>query len=248
LRLRYKVLLINSVAALVAAVVLSVAYANTRSVAQEYLMTLEEVVPKSRALDGLQSAIIAVIGSTHELALLRLARSDLTVSFREIESGEMEDLQEAVANFWANLATYQLRSANDALEQAPATAILEAGREVLAASDGLLTRLPVIDRGHELVAARQRLEAAEDQIVARLREARARERAAALAARSKMSSVIDRSVRIQALAVVITIVLMAGAGLAVASTIIRPLDRLTKATQRVGTGDFDLGELPRRRD
>jgi hypothetical protein len=162
LRLRYKVLLINSVAALVAAVVLSVAYANTRSVAQEYLMTLEEVVPKSRALDGLQSAIIAVIGSTHELALLRLARSDLTVSFREIESGEMEDLQEAVANFWANLATYQLRSANDALEQAPATAILEAGREVLAASDGLLTRLPVIDRGHELVAARQRLEAAED--------------------------------------------------------------------------------------
>ena len=73
MRLRYKVLLINSVAALVAAVVLSVAYANTRSVAQEYLMTLEEVVPKSRALDGLQSAIIAVIGSTHERALLRLA-------------------------------------------------------------------------------------------------------------------------------------------------------------------------------
>jgi hypothetical protein len=30
------------------------------------------VVPKTRALDGLQSAIIAVIGSTHELALLRL--------------------------------------------------------------------------------------------------------------------------------------------------------------------------------
>ena len=52
LRLRYKVLLINSVAALVAAVVLSVAYANTRSVAQEYLMTLEEVVPKTRALAG----------------------------------------------------------------------------------------------------------------------------------------------------------------------------------------------------
>ena len=52
LRLRYKVLLINSVATLVAAVVLSVAYANTRSVAQEYLMSLEEVVPKSRALDG----------------------------------------------------------------------------------------------------------------------------------------------------------------------------------------------------
>jgi hypothetical protein len=127
LRLRYKVLLINSVAALVAAVVLSVAYANTRSVAQEYLMTLEEVVPKTRALDGLQSAIIAVIGSTHELALLRLAPRDLTVSFREIESGEMEDLQEAVANFWANLATYQLRSANDAREQAPATAILERG-------------------------------------------------------------------------------------------------------------------------
>ena len=71
LRLRYKVLLINSVAALVAAVVLSVAYANTRSVAQGYLMTLEGMLPRARALDGLQSAIIAVIGSTHELALLR---------------------------------------------------------------------------------------------------------------------------------------------------------------------------------
>ena len=204
-------------------------------------MTLEEVVPKTRALDGLQSAIIAVIGSTHELALLRLAPRDLTVSFREIESGEMEDLQEAVANFWANLATYQLRSANDAREQAPATAILEGGREVMAASDGLLARLPVIERGHELVVARQRLEAAEDQVVARLREARAHERAAALAARNKMSSVIDRSVRMQALAVVITLVMMAGAGLAVAGTIIRPLDHLTKATERVATGDFDLG-------
>ena len=153
----------------------------------------------------------------------------------------MEDLQEAVANFWANLATYQLRSANDAREQAPATAILEAGREVMAASDGLLARLPVIERGHELVVARQRLEAAEDQVVARLREARAHERAAALAARNKMSSVIDRSVRMQALAVVITLVMMAGAGLAVAGTIIRPLDHLTKATERVATGDFDLG-------
>ena len=52
---------------------------------------------------------------------------------------------------------------------------------------------------------------------------------------------IDHSVRIQALAVVITLVMMAGAGLAVAGTIIRPLDHLTEATEQVASGDFDLG-------
>ena len=79
----------------------------------------------------------------------------------------MEDLQEAVANFWANLAIpTSCDPPTMPEEQAPATAILEErDREVLAASDGLLTRLPGIERGHELMAARQRLEAAEDQVV-----------------------------------------------------------------------------------
>jgi diguanylate cyclase (GGDEF)-like protein len=248
LRLRYKVLLINSAAALMAAVVLSLAYASTRSVAQGYLLTLEEVVPKARALDGLRSALVGVLGSTHELALLGLDRSDSTTSFREIEADETDDLHEAIADFWTNIATYQLRTGKDPEGQALAVALLDAGREVLTASDALLARLPVIDRGTELMAACQRLKTAEGSVLARLREARDHERDAASTARSRMSVVIERSVRMQVLAVVITLVLVAGAGLAVAGTVVRPLGRLTEATERIASGEFELGELPRRRD
>jgi diguanylate cyclase (GGDEF)-like protein/PAS domain S-box-containing protein len=255
LRLNHKLLAMTVLALLLGSSVGYLAYRELRAVERAYVEVTRGTMPLLQAIEDLRLAARAIVGSTSEYGFITaLAGADRATPERQEqasrqEDGEADEIATARQRLEEALARYGALAGRLAPDELALRDTLRAESDtLLATSDELRRLLEQPGAGSALLPAKERLEAAEQTLLASLDGAiEAQQRELARRTERVEATIADGATALLLLTPPLLLLATAGSQ-ALAGSITAPLRRLTAAMARVVAGEVpDLPE-PRTRD
>lgn len=237
MRIRTRLLFAFTIVALLLVGVGVSSYLVTRNIEGHYTAIDKAFVPELETIGRLNSSALRVVASTSELALLTLADPGRSEALGE--EGRLID--EGVAQFQSQLATYQAMMGDEEAEEGSLSGAVVSSAHVFLEAAGRMREL--IQAGgdaSEIAQAKTEFEEAEEALARSLDRHLAHE----TYERNESREALERELRWAAggaaAAVAFAVGLCVVVAIATTRAIGSPLDELAAATRRVGAGDLTV--------